>query len=673
MRLCIVGKYPPIQGGVSTRTYWTAHCLAARGHEIHVVTNAKEARPPFRMHMRPVDWQRCEARYSPGSVTVHWTEPADASQSYLPMASPFVSKLAGTAARVHSEHPFDVIFSFYLEPYGVAGHLAAQIVGVPHVVRMAGSDAGRLWHHPQFEALYDHVLCSAETVITAGAVAQRAIERGVDPARIEFGGGFAMPDELFAPNGSVLDYAAIRTEIEADSDLRHLLWGGFAGDRPYFGIYGKLGEHKGSFSLLAALRHLKLAGIDAGLVVLAHGQTEVQRRFRAQAAKLDVVDRILQIPFLPHWRIPEFLRGCLAVCCLEQDFPISIHTPIIACETLLSGTCLVVSTELLQKLPGCGRLPHGYGCVAVKDVNDVEALSEQLAAIVTDPGPVRAMGARGRTFALELQQQQPFAEKLERILSTAAERNQIGSIRTRPILRNQDQISDDVGFPLTRIALKAIEKIDRVPTTTRLPSEQEIDLECARDTLARIECAITTGRLELKRLVPAVQIEVTMAAAEEELSASQGQSFEPLFRLQIRRWAMADGDLAGLVPLPAPHLRLLEFAYDVADFRNARKIADLPEVPRPVRSYIAVFGSSHGQRRQPLLVDDLTAQIIKLSDGTKTVSEIIKELSNDFGSTELDQLNWMENLFVQGLLQLREVRTNSRDSKLYPSQISADS
>ncbi len=62
MRICIIGKFPPIQGGVSMRTYWTAHALAARGHDVHVVTNAKEARPPFRMHMRQEDWQRCEAR-----------------------------------------------------------------------------------------------------------------------------------------------------------------------------------------------------------------------------------------------------------------------------------------------------------------------------------------------------------------------------------------------------------------------------------------------------------------------------------------------------------------------------------------------------------------------------------------------------------------------------------
>ena len=338
---------------------------------------------------------------------MHWTDPVDGSQSYIPMASPFVSKLAAIAARVHSERPFDVIYSHYLEPYGVAAHLASQITGLPHVVRMAGSDAGRLWRHPQFEPLYDHVLRSAEIVVAAGVVAERAARAGVDPNRIVFGGGVVVPDDVFAPEGPTLDLAALRAEVAADPDLRDLLWGDFAGDKPYFGIYGKLGEDKGSFALLAAMHRLKRAGLEVGLVALAHGSPAVERSFRARARKLGLVDCILQIPFLPHWRVPEFMRGCLAVCCLEQDFPIVFHTPIIPREVLLCGTCLVGSTEVIRKLPRYERLVHGYGCVAIEDVNDVEALTERLAAIVRDPKPAAAVGARGRSFARELQQEMP--------------------------------------------------------------------------------------------------------------------------------------------------------------------------------------------------------------------------------------------------------------------------
>ena len=83
-----------------------------------MVTNANEAVAPFRILMRAEDWERCAAAHDSDSVTVHWTDPVDRSQSYIPMASPFVLKLTATAVRAHSERPFDVIYSHYLEPMG---------------------------------------------------------------------------------------------------------------------------------------------------------------------------------------------------------------------------------------------------------------------------------------------------------------------------------------------------------------------------------------------------------------------------------------------------------------------------------------------------------------------------------------------------------------------------
>ncbi|MBV8536699.1 MAG: glycosyltransferase, partial [Alphaproteobacteria bacterium] len=323
MRICVVGKFPPIQGGVSMRTYWTAHGLAARGHEVHVVTNAKEAEAPFRMLMRPADWARCGGRYGKGSVAVHWTEPAGWSQYHIPMASPFASKLGGIALRLHAKRPFDVIYSHYLEPYGVAAHLVAQSVGIPHVARMAGSDAGRLWHHPQLAPLYDQVLRSAAAVITGPVPGRRALARGVDPRRLAISGGFALPERLFKPTGPVLDIPALRAQARRDPNLRHLAWGSFRRGRPYVGIYGKLGEAKGSFALLEAMLRLKRRGLDVGLVAIAHGAATVEDDFRERVLRLGLGDRVLQLPFVPHWRIPEFLRGCAAVCCLEQDFPIA--------------------------------------------------------------------------------------------------------------------------------------------------------------------------------------------------------------------------------------------------------------------------------------------------------------------------------------------------------------
>jgi len=656
VRICLIGKFPPIQGGVSMRNYWTAHGLAARGHEVHVVTNAKEAEPPFRLHMRPQDWRRCEAIYGGGSVTVHWTDPVDRSQAYIPMASPFVSKLAGIAARLHSERPFDIIFSFYLEPYGVAGYLAAQMTGVPHVVRMAGSDAGRLWRHPQLETLYDHVLRSAACVITGNVVAARAVERGVDADRIAFAGGTVVPEDLFTPVGPSLDLAALRAEVAADPGLRDLLWGEFAGDRPYFGVYGKLGESKGSFALLAAMQRLKQAGLDVGLVALAHGPAAVEERFRAQAREFGLADRILQLPFLPHWRVPEFIRGCLAVCCLEQDFPIAFRTPIVLREVLLCGTCLVAATEVIRKLPGYAKLPHGYGCVAIEDVNDIDTMSKRLAAIVEDPAPAAEVGLRGHEFARALQRNASILDELERILEAAAARQRISG--ERPLLAGDVPNMPEAQFRLTALAAAAIQDGDGEPASTSpVQSGQILDVPAAREVLAAIERGAADSCTRLPALLPAVQTEIAVAAAEQEIDEAEvPQEFDPLFRLRVARWAVPENDLAGFVCARDARLRLLAFDFDVARLMAVRTANDLATALPSHRSHMVVFGRSDGGRRDPLVVDGATARILQLSDGTRTASEIVEELIREGLSPGGNGLKWIEFLFVHGLISLTDRR-----------------
>jgi glycosyltransferase involved in cell wall biosynthesis len=658
LRICIIGKYPPIQGGVSARTYWTAHGLAARGHEVHVVTNAKEASPPFRMHMRPADWARCGASFGTGSVTVHWTDPVDRSQSHIPMASPFVSKLTSIAARAHTTLRFEVIYSHYLEPYGVAAHLAAQMTGIPHVVRTAGSDVGRLWQHPQFEAIYDHVLRSAHVVVTGPAVAPRAVEHGVDPGRIVFGGGYGLPRDLFAPQGSRLDLRDLRAEIEAGGEFCDALWGDFAADRPYFGIYGKLGQRKGSFAILSAMHRLKQIGADTGLVALAHGQPEVEARFRAQVQELGLIDRVLQIPFLPHWRVPDFLRGCLAVCCLEQDFPIGFHSPITPLEVLSCGACLVGSREIIKKLPEWERLPHGYGCVAIKDVNDIAELSNKLAAIVADPAPAAMVGARGRKFALAVQDNIDFPQRIERILDQAA--------RREPPTRSYRDFTMTKGpritrFPLARMAMDHLSGLSRQAGTAIAagPRNRDIDLESAKNLLIEIKRAARDGSIGPPSLAQAVEAEIAIACAEDEEPLHQAAACDPLFRLHFSRWAIGDLDPTTLVPIRGCQFRLLQFQYDVSAFRGASAIADLPAKTDPHPSYMLAFPGKAD--RDPLIVDAMTARFLELADGRKTVAEILGQIrQRPDGATFGECSRWIEGLFVLGLIGLRDSPVHAR-------------
>ena len=217
----------------------------------------------------------------------------------------------------------------------------------------------------------------------------------------------------------------------------------------------------------------------------------------------------------------------------------------------------------------------------------------------------------------------------------------------------------DDRFSLTQLAAAAVADSARSGVVGHAAGPGLVnDLARAREVLAAVEQRIGRGELGLKRFVPAIEIEIAIAAAEhEEAPSIPAGGCDPLFRLHMARWAMAADDLGELVPLCDPQLRVLEFDYDVSDFMRVRAVADLPTSPTPRRSYIVAFACSDGERRNPLVVDGVTAQILKLSDGTRTALEVIGDVEHRAGrAAERVKLEWMENLFVHGLISLHDRR-----------------
>ena len=70
--------------------------------------------------------------------------------------------------------------------------------------------------------------------------------------------------------------------------------------------------------------------------------------------------------------------------------------------------------------------------------------------------------------------------------------------------------------------------------------------------------------------------------------------------------------------------------------------------------HVAAFARADGTRRDPLFVTDRTARILELSDGARTALEIATELEPDKGTGIEEGLRQIEELFVAGLLCLRD-------------------
>ena len=425
MRFCIIGKFPPIQGGVSSDTYWTADFLARCGHQVWVVSNADQVEPEYRMAMTPRDRAMREPRHGRGFVELATREPPE-SNHYIPFAPPYVTQLAARATEVVRRHRCDLIFAYYFEPYAVAACLASTWTGVPFVVRHAGTDVGRLLENPALRTTYVEVLRRAAFVLTRPDLEAMFVGLGVPRNRVMFCRGTAVPTHLFHPRARRLDVdrtlaALVRSNRWLDPIYARLGRKRFDPGVPTIGMYGKLAEARGSWDLLHALAANKRRGRRFQLLAVVGG-----RRLPAYAealAALGLEDRTWLLPFVAHWRIPAYLRTLTALCSLERLFSIEIHVPVVPREALACGTCLLLSQEISDKPGALPPLQDGDNYILIRDPRDHRALADRLARVIAAPAEAKAIGMRGHLLSTKIERLDAsiaYHDKLFRLLSTAA-------------------------------------------------------------------------------------------------------------------------------------------------------------------------------------------------------------------------------------------------------------
>lgn len=409
MKLVIIGKFPPIQGGVSTQTYWTAVDLARRGHEVHVITNADEVEFGFRQFHFGSDAHNLVDVELSGLLHVHTTTHLR-PHACVPWSNPFGSKLLGLALSVIEEYGCDIVFGWYFEPYGVVAAHVAQLCDKPAVIRHAGSDLGRLAKHPDLVHTYRWMLRHATSVFSSrrGTITTDLLaELGVQQDRISQLRAPRLPDaysDCCEPLAVDIVLAGL-SEWYRDSAMQPRLSDmllrlnskPFKASTPTIGAYGKIGRVKGSYSLLAALARLARTGVDFRFLSIAGGTPDEFVRYCSAVTSCDeLAKRTWILPFLAPWRIPGFLRRCNIVCFLEHGFPIEFHTPLIPREVLASGACLVLSTEIADKQAFSESLVHRRNVVIIPDPREVEYLSDQLHWLLLDPQAAYVVGRHGQ-------------------------------------------------------------------------------------------------------------------------------------------------------------------------------------------------------------------------------------------------------------------------------------
>ena len=319
MNIMLLGKYPPIQGGESRKAYWLSKYLGSRGHKICVVSNCLEVEENYKCILTEEDKDMLQ----PKNVTLKSTYPVRLPK-FIPQNNPFSEKLTSIALDAAEEFKPDLIFSWYLLPYAVAGFNLSKILGKKHLIHHAGSDITRLFHYPYLNSFLSEVIKNADGILTYTPSKKFFEKLRVKKTFINLN---AFPPE-FNPNDS---NANLQNKLGVEINNKSLLF------------LGKLSKQKGIEYLIDSFSEI---GINSQLFIAGGGDFKYAIEYKISNGNLN---NVYLLGNLPTWKIPSLIRSVHAVVVPEYNFGVSAHRSGIPFESLLCGRTPLISTQIALK------------------------------------------------------------------------------------------------------------------------------------------------------------------------------------------------------------------------------------------------------------------------------------------------------------------------------------
>jgi alpha-maltose-1-phosphate synthase len=345
------------------------------GAGVHVTYLARELAPLVDLTVH------CQGADRPGAVAHRpWDLLVGANQALQVMSTDLSMTAAvgpemGSAQLVHSH-------TWYAN---LAGHLAAMLYGIPHVMTMHSLEALRPWKAEQLGGGY-RLSTWCERVSAGSAAAVVAVSDGMRADILT-----AYP-EISAERIRVIRNGIDTTEYQPDPDTDVLERYGIDLSRPYVIFVGRITRQKGVPVLLRAASWL----VPQAQLVLLAGQPDTPE---LEAEVTGLVDGLRATRSGVVW-IPEMLpkREVIQLLTHATVFAIpSVYEPlgIVNLEAMACGTAVVGSrTGGIPEVVADGQtgllVPPGQP----------EPLAVALNALISDPDRAAAMGQAGRKRAV---------------------------------------------------------------------------------------------------------------------------------------------------------------------------------------------------------------------------------------------------------------------------------
>lgn len=305
MRVLVLGKFPPGQGGIASKTYWLCRALARRGYVFDIVTLVPEL------------YASRDQAELPSGVNLTALPANEESPWFIPGGGLETERLIAAAIETAEGHQPDVVECNYLAPYGMVALVVSRLLGVPLIVRHAGSDLVKLLNWDKTRAGLEHLLSSAETVVSNVDDVDR-----LKPltAKIVVLPRYLPDPECFNTCGRVPEEKLIL----------------YAGKLNY---YWKL---KALDTLLSALRLRP----SWRLLMVAGGNG--RQAFESAVKEKGLMERVRFLEFVPPDQMPGIIASARAIWAVERQSDLSDFSNIIW-EAISIGKPCLVSPEAVSR------------------------------------------------------------------------------------------------------------------------------------------------------------------------------------------------------------------------------------------------------------------------------------------------------------------------------------
>ncbi len=331
MRVLIISKFPPIQGGVSTKMYWNTKELS-KFVSIDILTNSFDVENQYRENITFLDDNLTHNKKIRLYSTNKFNLPA-----FIPNYNPIDIKMINKGISLCETNKYDLIIGDYLLPYGFVANYLSNKYKIPYIVGHAGSDLTRLLHSNHYNLVLSKILTEANGIITFKG--GKRLFKNLNNKKI-FESEYSVPINYFKK------YKLLKFNLDNYFNLKS----------PIYLHVGKLTKFKGIIELINAFSKINF---NYTLVLLGNGKHKKLIEKHALRKKVNIIF----MDFVPPWLMPSIINKCDYFLSVEHNFGVSIHAPTSFKEAMALKKVCILGNQLKN-------LPNSDCCLLV-DTSDI--------------------------------------------------------------------------------------------------------------------------------------------------------------------------------------------------------------------------------------------------------------------------------------------------------------